>query len=80
VKFLEKVVDAICKAIPSEIRLEDFHIQGKLRLCKVTIHGCNCNFLFINLKKIVEVLRNFPYMWVWVLLLPFVFFCYYIFT
>jgi hypothetical protein len=47
-KFQEEVVDAICEVIPPEIRLEDSHIQGRLRLCKVIVHGCNCNFLFIK--------------------------------
>jgi hypothetical protein len=38
-KFQEKIVDAICELVPPEIRLEDSHIQGRLRLCKVTISG-----------------------------------------
>ncbi|KAG0627870.1 hypothetical protein M758_2G234400 [Ceratodon purpureus] len=35
VKFLKEIVDEICKVVPAEIKMEDSHIQGKSRLCKV---------------------------------------------
>lgn len=35
VKFREELVEAICKLVPPETRLEDSHIQGRSRLCKV---------------------------------------------
>ncbi|KAG0611643.1 hypothetical protein M758_7G154700 [Ceratodon purpureus] len=35
VKFRKVIVDEICKVVPSDMKLYDSHIQGKLRLCEV---------------------------------------------
>ncbi|KAG0621673.1 hypothetical protein M758_3G039500 [Ceratodon purpureus] len=34
-KFREEIVEAICQLVPPETKLEDFHVQGRSRLCKV---------------------------------------------
>lgn len=43
-KFREEIVEAICQLVPPETKLEDFHVQGRSRLCKVSIQinlgGC----------------------------------------
>jgi hypothetical protein len=35
-QFVKVIVDAICAIVPAEIKLEDSHIQGRSRLCKVS--------------------------------------------
>jgi hypothetical protein len=35
VKFRKAIIDEICRVVPSEMRLEDSHIQGRSRICKV---------------------------------------------
>ncbi|KAG0627859.1 hypothetical protein M758_2G233500 [Ceratodon purpureus] len=35
VKLVKEIVDEICKVVPAEIKMEDSHIQGKLRICNI---------------------------------------------
>jgi hypothetical protein len=37
VKFRKAIIDEICKVVPDETMLEDSHIQGRSRMCKVRI-------------------------------------------
>ena len=34
-RFQKEIVAEICRVVPPEVKYEDSHIQGKLRLCKV---------------------------------------------
>jgi hypothetical protein len=37
VKFRKSIIDEICRVVPPETMLEDSHIQGRSRMCKVRI-------------------------------------------
>jgi hypothetical protein len=37
VEFQRDIVDAICRIVPADIRLEDSYIQGRSRLCQVRV-------------------------------------------
>lgn len=37
VKLVKEIVDEICKVVPAEIKMEDSHIQGKSRICNVSV-------------------------------------------
>jgi hypothetical protein len=39
VKFRKAIIDEICRVVPPEMRLEDSHIQGRSRICKVNTSG-----------------------------------------
>lgn len=38
-EFLKVIVDNICAVVPADIKLDDSHIQGRSRLCKVSGTG-----------------------------------------
>ncbi|KAG0562698.1 hypothetical protein KC19_9G165700 [Ceratodon purpureus] len=37
VKLVKEIVDEICKVVPAEIKMEDSHIQGRSRICNVSV-------------------------------------------
>ena len=37
VKLVKEIVDEICKVVPPEIKMEDSHIQGRSRICNVSV-------------------------------------------
>ena len=39
VKFRKKIVKEICKVVPPSVVWDDFHVQGRSRLCQVRVHS-----------------------------------------
>ncbi len=42
VEFRKVITEAICRAIPSEVKFEVSHIQGNSRLCEVSYSSKEC--------------------------------------
>jgi hypothetical protein len=60
VEFRKVITEAICKAVPSEVKFEMSHIQGSSRLCEVSFVSKICMCIsFTSLVREGDV-RDFP--------------------